>query len=285
MSTVAIVAIGDELLDGRVHESNAYWLGAELLKEGFSLTRTVSCRDQLTEILSTLKFAAEVAEVVIVSGGMGPTSDDLTREAVAKMLQTELVFDQASVNAIEGQLAKRGLTLNETNRRQAFHPRGSVVIPNPGGTAPGFYANTASGKIVCALPGVPSELKALFAASVLPVLQAQFPDRKRLREQGVRLFGIPEAEVGLRIEQLKLPATITVCYRTVFPEIEVLLRIEDRSDADTALDAAIQRVLQAVPEKTIVSRNPKRSLPHVVAEELLRLGRALVLLSRAPQEC
>lgn len=217
--TCAVLAIGTELTRGELVNSNAAWLSAGLVDLGFEVLEHAVVDDDRRRIVTALERLARVAKVVVCTGGLGPTSDDLTTEAVASALGVELVQDEPSLDAIRRRFEKLGRTMNPSNAKQALFPRGAVVLPNPVGTAPGFLVELHGARLFF-MPGVPAEMRRMFDEQVVPRVRDLAPnDTHQIR---VRTFGKPESEVGERLAGIEagFPGVI-VGYRAHFPEIEV----------------------------------------------------------------
>jgi len=165
-----IVTIGTELLLGKVVDTNAAYIAEQLTTIGFDLYCKTTVGDNERRITSILQQTLARSDVVITSGGLGPTGDDVTRQAVARAAGRELVLDEKLLAQIEAHFARHGLTMSENNRRQAYIPQGAVPIENPVGTAPAFIVETEEGLII-SLPEVPRELVHLMETQVIPFLR------------------------------------------------------------------------------------------------------------------
>jgi len=172
-----VIAVGDELTSGERVDTNSAWLSLRLAELGAPASMHVSVGDDARSIAAALERTAAEADVVVVTGGLGPTADDLTREAVAEFAGLDLVMVPEALRHIEKLFRSFGRRMPKTNRKQATIPAGSRIIPNPRGTAAGFEVR-ASGAVMFALPGVPVEMKAMFEASVAPVV-ARAAGRRR----------------------------------------------------------------------------------------------------------
>jgi len=168
---VSIVSIGNELLSGRTVDTNAAWLAAEMLALNTPVVSGYIVGDEVERIVRTLRAACEDADVVLVTGGLGPTEDDLTREALAALLGVQLVFHQDLLDRIAGFFTALGRTMAATNRRQAYLPAGAQALHNSVGTAPGIAAQREHRRIF-AMPGVPSEMQRMFTDGIKPTLKA-----------------------------------------------------------------------------------------------------------------
>jgi len=172
MTTASIVSIGNELLNGHTTDTNATFICQRLLSIGVSVVSVYTVGDDVGQIVRALKRAAEDADVVIATGGLGPTDDDLTRQAFAELLNAKLQLDTILLEDIRRFFAKRGIQMPERNVIQAYIPVGAQPIENLLGTAPGICAKMQQ-KLFIALPGVPVEMRQMFEASVLPRLEQQ----------------------------------------------------------------------------------------------------------------
>src|SRR3984885_13181749 len=166
-----IVAIGTELVSGQSLDTNSQWLSQNLGALGVSVHFHTGLGDDLAENIAALRIACGRADLVITSGGLGPTQDDLTREALADVAGVSLVEDPESLAAIAAMFARRNRPMAERNRVQAFRPEGSESMPNSVGTAPGIWMAVGRSRVAC-LPGVPHELKRMFNEQVVPRLRA-----------------------------------------------------------------------------------------------------------------
>lgn len=209
---VVLLTIGDELLVGATMNTNAAWLGAELTAQGFTVVRIEAIGDDPKLICQALRRARKEADVVIVCGGLGPTHDDRTRQALADCLHRPLQLHPEILSHIEAYFTRRGRDMPERNRVQALVPEGLTPIPNPVGTAPGLWLEDAAG-IVVALPGVPHELQTLMRETVLPRLE-QRPGRPALLHRTLITAGIGESELQERLAGVEtlLSETLRLAY-------------------------------------------------------------------------
>jgi len=189
-----IIAIGTELVSGQSLDTNSRWLSQELSALGIPVAFHTTLGDVLEDHTSVFRTACDRAELVVMTGGLGPTQDDLTREALAACAGVPLVEDPESLAAVAAMFARRNRVMTERNRVQALFPRGACPLPNPVGTAPGIWMRIGRATIAC-LPGVPSEMRAMFGEQVVPRLrQAGWVDRVIVHRK-INLFGKGEADV------------------------------------------------------------------------------------------
>ncbi len=168
-----IITIGDEILIGQIVDTNSAWIAARLNEAGFTVVRKLTVGDDRREIGEAVEGALRTADAVIVTGGLGPTKDDITKQTLAGIFGGDMVRDSATYERNERILAARGIEYNELNREQAMVPSSAQVLQNMHGTAPGMWF-TRGGKAVVSLPGVPFEMKELMEAEVMPRLAAHF---------------------------------------------------------------------------------------------------------------
>lgn len=189
--TCEIVTIGSELLLGQITDTNTTYLAGELSRIGVTVSFRTAVADNLKEIKSIIRCAAARCDVVITTGGLGPTLDDLTREAVAEAAGVTLEFREDLMAQISEMFRSSSFTMTENNRRQAYVPEGALAVSNPVGTAPSFIADV-KGKPVVSLPGVPRELKYLMKNEILPWLQKRF----NLEEHNITYRVLKTAGIG-----------------------------------------------------------------------------------------
>jgi nicotinamide-nucleotide amidase len=264
-----VLAIGSELLDGRTLERNSNYLCTELHARGIAVAYSIQCGDALGDILASLDFfSAQNISIVLITGGLGPTVDDRTREAVARFLDVPLERDPAVVATLEAWFAARGRPLSESNLLQADKPVGSAWIKNDFGTAPGFLATRRDGESALTLltfPGIPRELKGMFQDIALPLLADRLPFRAP-SERVMRLFGLPESGVNDRIKHIQMPDSVEVIFNVDFPVISVILRSDTLSAS--ALDALAAETEAAIEDRYIFSRIRDESHASVVVQGL-----------------
>lgn len=200
MRHAIVIAIGTELALGQSVDTNTAWIARRLAGVGIRCRRHVTVADELADILETVRRAAAETDLVVITGGLGPTDDDLTRAALAQAAGCELVSDPASLEQMRAFFARRGREMPERNRVQALRPSTGRALENTNGTAPGVYV-TIGGTPCYALPGVPAEMAAMFEREVEPQLQAAGAGRC-LRSRLLHTIGLPESEIGGAIADL-----------------------------------------------------------------------------------
>ena len=201
MPRAEIVAIGSELLLGQIVDTNSAWMAQRLTALGVDLFFKSVVGDNPGRMRDVIQRALERSDVVITSGGLGPTQDDLTREIVAEVTARKLVLDDNLLAQVEEHFRRRGRTMTPNNRRQAFVPEGAIAVKNPNGTAPSFIVEDPRG-IVVSLPGVPVELKWLFENEVEPYLREKFSLAEVIHYRVLKIVGVGESAVDDKIGHL-----------------------------------------------------------------------------------
>jgi nicotinamide-nucleotide amidase len=223
MNSVEIITIGDEILIGQTVDTNSAWMGTELNQMGIRINRITSVSDNKDEIISSLDEALSRAEVVLITGGLGPTSDDITKDTLAGFFGGKLVMDNSVLENVTERLRRRNLQMNENNRRQAMVPDNCKVLQNLTGTAPGMLFEK-SGKIVISMPGVPHEMKHIMKEHVLPLLAGRLPGGV-IVHKNIMTYGVAEAMLAERlvIFEKELPAEIRLAYLPAYGVIKLRL--------------------------------------------------------------
>ncbi len=201
-----VIAIGDELTTGQRLDTNSQWIARELSVLGIPVVFHTTITDSLDDGVAAFRIAASRADVIVATGGLGPTADDLTRDVLSLAVGLPLELSEVALAAVEARFATRVMPMPATNRRQAMFPQGSRIIPNPDGTAPGIDLDIAKvGGGTCrafALPGVPSEMRVMWEQSVKQALLAMQPDASTLVFRRIKCFGAGESAVETMLPDL-----------------------------------------------------------------------------------
>lgn len=239
-----IVTIGTELLLGEIVDTNSAWIAQQLTTIGLNLFYTSTVGDNLQRIANVLRYGLERSDVVITTGGLGPTVDDWTREAVALATDRELVMDEKLLEEIACFFARRNAVMTDNNRKQACLPAGARVIHNPVGTAPAFSVEHTNGHVIICLPGVPHEMKYLMEHEVLPYLRERFGLKGVIKSLIVRTCGIGESVIGSKIDDLMRLSNPTV--GTAAHPGQTDIRITAKADSESEADALITPIAAEV---------------------------------------
>jgi len=238
----SVVSVGEELLLGKTVNTNAAWLGRELGTLGAPVAARFTVGDEAGAIATAVSRALEAAELVVVTGGLGPTDDDRTKEAVAELLERPLQTDPELLEALAERFRSFGYDrLPPSNRSQAEVPGGADALPNPRGTAPGLWIDVDDGVVVL-LPGVPREMKGIFRESVGGRVRTRFADRLRpLHHRTIHTAGIPESVLADRVEErlegYRGPVTVAFLPDVTGVDLRLTVRdVADESEAGARLD-------------------------------------------------
>jgi nicotinamide-nucleotide amidase len=243
-----VVAIGTELLLGQINDTNSSWLGEQLAAAGIESHLQLKVGDNLVRMEDAIAVALVDADAVIICGGLGPTHDDLTREAIASIMGTELVHDESVAGVIREMFARRGRVMSDNNLRQALVPAGAGVIAQTRGTAPGLVCPVGE-KVIYAVPGVPHEMKDMFERAILPDLLARSGERAVIKSRVLRTWGESESRLNERldgiIDELDRIGNPTLAFlASGWEGIKVRLTVKapDSASAARTLDAWDRRV-------------------------------------------
>lgn len=277
----AVVAVGTELLLGQITDTNSAWIGERLAASGIDSLLQVKVGDNLTRIVDILEYVLRESDAVIVCGGLGPTHDDLTREAIADVMGVALEPDEVVADVIRQMFAARNRPMPENNLRQALVPRGATVIPQTRGTAPGLICPIGN-KVIYAVPGVPHEMQDMVERVVLDDLRTRSGDRNVIMSRVIRTWG--ESESGLNerlhglIEELERIGNPTLAFLASGWE-GIKVRLTAKGDGEGSvvalLDTWQQRVVDIVGD--VVFGFDSDNMEAVVLRDFARRGLTLGL--------
>ena len=275
-----ILCVGTELLLGQIIDTNAAYIAGQLARSGTDVLRKQTAGDNLERISDCISGAISRADVLIITGGLGPTTDDLTREAIALALNVELELHHELEAELRAFFQKRGINPSATIMRQAYLPVGSRAIPNPVGTAPGVLATSENGALVFAVPGVPREMKAMLDGFIIPTLLERAEGKKQIIVSRVlRSFGVGESTLAEPLEDILTTSQNPTVAPLIFGNTEVHLRLTakapDEAAAGVLLDEMEARLRQRVGD-SLFGRDSE-TLASVVIELLRQRGSTLAL--------
>ena len=275
MITAEIITIGDELLIGQVVDTNSAFIARELVKIGINVYQITSVSDERLHILTTLKDASCRVQLVLTTGGLGPTKDDITKAVFAEYFDDHLVYHPETLRHIESMMAARGVAMNSLNIKQAEVPSRCTVIPNNNGTAPGMWFDQ-DGVIYVSMPGVPFEMKSMMYDEVLPRLLQQFTTDIILHRT-LLVTGFPESALALHIEDWEdnLPENIHLAYLPGSGMIRLRLSTSgaDRQYLEKQVETEIEK-LRIILGDHIVSENDE-TIDEIVARMLTSKGQTV----------
>jgi nicotinamide-nucleotide amidase len=247
MKVAEIISVGTEILLGDILNSNAQYLAQELAKLGIAHFYQTTVGDNPDRLQNVIEIAASRANLLIFTGGLGPTPDDLTTETIAQTFNTPLVEHPDIWADIQQKFAQRGRTITDNNRKQAYQPQGAAILPNPVGTAPGMIWSPRSDLMILTFPGVPSEMKRMWQDTAVPHLQAQGWAKDVIVSRTLRFWGISESSLAEKVDRFFQSTNPTVAPYANWGEVK--LRIAAKaSDAATAqaMIAPIAAELRAI---------------------------------------
>jgi nicotinamide-nucleotide amidase len=272
--TAAVLCIGTELTRGELVDTNSAWLAETLTALGFEVTALDCTDDDPQRIREALQRLGAAHEVLICTGGLGPTTDDLTTECVAALLGVPLERDPASLEAIRTRIERFGRAMAASNAKQADFPAGARILPNREGTAPGFAVKIERA-LACFMPGVPREMKSMFESEVVPLLRPLVA--AELYQVRLKTFGMAESAVNDRLAGIEAEHSVVIGYRAHFPEIEVKLLARDRDlgRAEARARAAAEEVRARLGD--VVYGEGAITLPEVVGRLLVEQKQTLAV--------
>ncbi len=263
-----IITIGDELLYGQLLDSNSCFIGERLTAEGIDVVFKTSVGDDINRMTEAFNIARSRADVIIASGGLGPTADDLTKKAVVKAFKRNLIFHEEILKQIEEAFRKRGSPMPKVNQNQALIPQGARALSNLWGVAPGIFLED-EGTLFFTLPGVPIEMKWMLENEVLPILRARKPDHFIIHRK-LKTTGISESALYEKIERLIDPTSeIKVAFLPGYLGVDVRLTIESnhKDQAQPRIDEFERKIREILG--TLIYGTDDQTLEEVVGKLLL----------------
>lgn len=269
MEKAVLITIGDEILSGNTVDTNSNFIATELKNVGIKVVQILTISDEIETIKETLSIAFEKGDLVITTGGLGPTRDDKTKKALAEYFNDEIALDEVTFNHLKSYMERRGRAdILERNREQAFVPTKSIVFQNHYGTAPCMMMEQ-DGKLCYSLPGVPYEVKPLIKDQIIPYLQKRFK-LHYIHTRIVSVVGIPESILADKIEdwELALPENIALSYLPVGTRVKLRLTAsgENEEDLKQRTEEEIQKLLPLVEGHVIAVTEDK--IENILAEML-----------------
>lgn len=265
---IEIITIGDEILIGQIVDTNSAWMSAELNKAGFQISQITSIHDNAALIKSSLDLALSKNDIVLITGGLGPTKDDLTKQTLCNYFDTKLIFDESVFKNIENIFRNRNFIINELTRNQAMVPEKCTVIQNKVGTAPVMWFQK-NNKVIVSMPGVPFEMQTVMTNEIIPRLTKQF-DQTTIIHKTVQVSGIGESLLAKQIEDWEnaLPENIHLAYLPSFGIVRLRLSGtgEDSLALDFELNQQIDSLVQIVGDNIFAYED--KPLAQLVVEKL-----------------
>lgn len=274
---VEIICVGTEILMGNIVNTNSAYLAEQCANLGLSSYYQSVVGDNRDRLYRTIKTACDRADIILLSGGLGPTQDDLTKETAAEVLGKELYMHEESKEAIRAYMTRRGLTITDNNWKQAMVPEDCIVVANPNGTAPGIIM-AEKGKHIILLPGPPGELIPMFENSILPYLKKLAPDV--LHSVMVKICGVGESIVEDRIKDLidaQTNPTIATYAKTGEVHLRITAKVSDEAEAEVLVEPVVKEIRKRFGD-AVYSMEEKETLEasiiRFMAENKLKLSAA-----------
>lgn len=279
MKNAVLITIGDEILSGNTVDTNSNFIATELKNIGIQVSQIITISDEIEIIKNTIKSAFEIGDVIITTGGLGPTRDDKTKKAIAEFFNDEIALDETTFNHLKAYMERRGrLEILERNREQAFVPTKSKIFQNHYGTAPCMMMEQDD-KLLFSLPGVPYEVKPLIKDQIVPYLQTKF-NLNYISTRIVSVVGIPESILADTIEdwELALPQNLSLSYLPVGTRVKLRLTATGTNEAflQQQLEEEIQKVLPLIKDHVIATSEDKieKILAEILTERKMTISTA-----------
>jgi nicotinamide-nucleotide amidase len=273
----AIVTIGEEILIGQIVDTNSAWIAQQLNQAGVSVRKIVSITDSGDEIKDTINQLLTDYDIVLTTGGLGPTSDDITKQALCELFDCKLTLHTETLEHIKQLFEQRGLPLTELNFRQAEIPSICDVLFNPNGTAPGMWFQVDK-KVLISMPGVPFEMKAIVEMGVIPRIRTISSDSFVIHKT-VQTFGLPESFLAekLAVWEQQIPSGISIAYLPSLTSIRLRLssRGTNRELLVKEIDDQVKQLVQIIPDN--IFGFEEDTIPFVVGNLLKKYGLTLTI--------
>ena len=272
MPSCEIITIGTELLLGEITDTNAPYLARALRDLGVDLYRKTTIGDNSKRIAQVIQEGLNRADIILTTGGLGPTVDDPTREAVALAIGSEVEYHEELWEQIQGRFQRFGRTPTENNKRQAYIPKGAIAVENTVGTAPAFLCELPMGKVIISLPGVPREMEHLMQQKVIPYLRQHFKLRGIIKARVLHTSGLGESLIDEMVGDLESYTNPTVGLAAHSGQVDV--RITAKADSEVEADAMIANLEAEVRQRLgkAIYGADQESLEAIVASTLKQKG-------------
>jgi len=242
ITTAAILSTGDELITGKVVDTNSAFIADRLFSIGIKVAAVLKVGDDRENLLWAMRQAAGLGEVVIGTGGLGPTADDLTSEVVAELLGCPLVKNEEIAAALRKRFEARGIPWTANNLKQALFPQGAEILPNPVGTAPGFRVSLGENKTLSWLSGVPQEMTAMFDQTVMPWIVAMRGGQDQIFSQAFKVYGLTESKLDDLVKPIGLEPAIKLSFRAHYPDLTLRVTVAGASEEQRRFIETCKRI-------------------------------------------
>lgn len=267
-----MICTGEEVLAGQIVDTNAAWLGNRLIDAGFEMQRRTTVGDRLSDLVCVFEERSQHADIILVNGGLGPTADDLSAQAMAQAMSVELVENEQWLAVLTQWFRSRNLELSASNKKQAMIPKGATVIDNPVGTACGFRVQFNRAWLFFT-PGVPHEFKQMVDQQFIPFIGSQSDQTCKVTVSKLLTLGMGESPMAELLESLSWPQGITLGYRSYMPYLE--LKLIGRDISESMQQQAVEQAKHILAD-TLVAQN-KDTLAEEVHHLLHNSGQSLAI--------
>jgi nicotinamide-nucleotide amidase len=270
-----ILSTGDELTTGRVVDTNSTTIAEHLNLSGIEVAAVLKVGDDRRQLLWALEQGRSLGDLVIGTGGLGPTADDLSTEVVASFLGQRLIEDEAVAQGLKERFAARGIAWTANNLKQALFPERATMIPNPLGTAPGFRVSLGSGKELIWLSGVPQEMEAMMAETVLPWLASRRAPTQQIASCTFKLYRLTESKLDELVKDVELGPTAKLSFRAHYPDLSLRLTVSGGSETEAVLARLREQIADRLGERIYALEDI--TLEEVIGRMLAERGQMLAL--------
>ncbi|HCB89439.1 MAG TPA: competence/damage-inducible protein A [Porphyromonadaceae bacterium] len=272
---IEIITVGDEILIGQIIDTNSAWMAAELTRQGFEIVAITTVGDREEDIAKALDTGFSRADLLLMTGGVGPTRDDITKKTLCSYFHTELIFDEQVLQQINRLFASKNYPMNELTKNQAFVPKDCTVIQNRVGTAPLLWFEQ-KGHILVSMPGVPFEMKTAITGDIIPRLEKQFQSADYLKSSFL-VSGITESSLAILLDdfETKLPGNFSLAYLPSYGLIRLRLSVRGKENLPE-MESQEKKLREALRDFLVAESNePLESLlGNVMRKERLTLSTA-----------
>jgi len=275
IESAIILSTGDELTTGKVVDTNSAFLADRLFSAGVKVGAVLKVGDDPEKLLWALGQARERGNLIIGTGGLGPTAGDLTTEAVAKFLGRKLIRNDPVANSLKTRFETRGIPWTPNNLKQALFPEGSTIVPNPVGTAPGFRVDLGEGKNLFWLSGVPQEMIAMFDRTVMPWVVEQQGSSAEILVGTFKVYGLTESKLDDLVKPVDLGSDAKLSFRAHYPDLTLRLTVIGRHAHQPTFDELCERIRTILGSHVYTEAD--LTLEEVVGQLLLQETQTLAL--------
>jgi nicotinamide-nucleotide amidase len=270
-----VLSTGDELTTGKVIDTNSSAIADCLFAAGIEVAAVLTVGDRKEKLHWAIRQGCDIADLIIGTGGLGPTADDLTTEVVAEFLGCQLIQDEQVAQSLKRRFEARGIAWTPNNLKQARFPEGSVIVPNPVGTAPGFRVPIGPGKSLIWLSGVPQEMTAMLRETVMPWITQQRGGADQIAAATFKIYGLTESKLDELVKPIKLGSQARLSFRAHYPDLTLRLTVKGGKEAGELL-ARLRDQIRAALVSHIYSEGDA-TLEEIVGQLLLAKQQTLAL--------